>query len=71
MQGYYVLSTKRLSANSNDAGEMVSSNALANLSHPKHEPVSVGVPAVSLRSCGFPCGLRAVSAALIEVHHLL
>ena len=71
MQGYYVLSTKRLTANSNDAGEMVSSNALANLSHPKHEPVSVGVPAVSLRSPGFRGVARAVSAAFIEVQHLL
>ena len=66
MQGYYVLG-----ANSNIAGEMVSSNALASLSHPKHEPVSVVVPAVSLHSRGFQGAVRAVLAALTEVQHLL
>ena len=38
---------------------------------PKHEPVHVGVPAVSLRSSGFRGARRAVLAALTEVQHLL
>ncbi len=71
MQGYYVLSSKRMSANSNNAGETVLNIALAKPSQPKHEQVSVGVPAVSLRSCGFRGAVRAVFAASIEVQHLL
>ena len=71
MQGYYVLGYKRMSANSNDAVRMVSNTALADLSQPKHEQLSMGVPAFNLRSCGFPCGVQAVLATLIEVQHLL
>jgi len=65
-----VLSNKRWSANSNDAGEMVTT-ALPKASEPKHEPVRVGVPAVSLRSSGFRGAVQAVLAALSEVQHLL
>jgi len=65
-----MLSPKRMSTNSKDAGRMVSNTALADLSHPKHEQLSMGVPAFSLRSYGFPCGVRAVSATLIEVKYL-
>lgn len=60
-----------MSANSNDAGEMVSDATLAKPSQPKHEQVSAGVPAVSLRFCGFRGAVRAVFAASIEVQHLL
>lgn len=69
MQGYCVVMSKRVSANSNDAGDLVFNTTLANPS--QHAQVSVGVPAFSLRSCDFPCGVRAVLATLIEVQHLL
>ena len=65
-----MLSPKPLSTNSKDAPRTVSNTALADLSQPKREQLSMGVPAFSLRSCGFPCGVRAVSATLIEVYCL-
>lgn len=66
-----MLSTKPSSANSSDARRMASNTTLADLSQPKHEQLSMDIPAVSLRSCGFPCGVRAVSATLIEVEKML
>ena len=71
MQGYYVLASKRVSVNSNDAKRMVSNTVLTDWSQPKHEQLSMGIPAFSLLSCVFPCGVRAVLATVIEVQHLL
>ena len=68
VQGYYVLPSKRQSANSNGAGEMVTTTLPT---EPKHEPVHVAIPAVSLRSSGFRGALHAVLAALTEVQHFL
>ena len=62
-----MLSPKRMSTNSKDARRTVSNTALADLSQPKREQLSMGVPAFTLRSSGSRGAVRAVLAALTEV----